>query len=79
MVKHVHIGSLIQKEMAAKRCPVAWLAEQLCCDRSNIHRIYKKQSVDTGLLANISNALHFDFFRYYVETSDSDEYNCINK
>ena len=39
-----------------------WLARKIYCDRTNIHKIYKKDSIDTKLLFNISKALRHNFF-----------------
>ena len=40
----------------------SWLARKIYCDRTNIHKIYKKDSIDTQLLFNISKALNHNFF-----------------
>lgn len=52
-----HIGQLIRQERS-----VAWFARQLSCDRSNIYRIFQKESIDTYLLVRISIILQYNFF-----------------
>lgn len=43
----------------------SWLAQQICCERRNVYKIYSRASLDTELLLRISRALNHDFFRYY--------------
>ena len=58
----VHIGSLIGNELKRQRRPAAWLAQEICCDRTNVYKILRKGSIDTELLCRISVALEHDFF-----------------
>jgi hypothetical protein len=58
----VHIGSLIGNELRRQRRPAAWLAQEICCDRTNVYKILRKGSIDTELLCRISVALDHDFF-----------------
>lgn len=44
---------------------VSHLARTLSCERSNLYRIFEKDSIDTRLLLNISRALDYDFFQLY--------------
>ena len=50
----VHIGSLIGDELRRQRRPAAWLAQEICCDRTNVYKILRKGSIDTELLCRIS-------------------------
>ena len=58
----VHIGSLIGEELKRQRRPAAWLAQEICCGRTNVYKILRKGSIDTELLCRISVALDHDFF-----------------
>lgn len=58
----LHIGSMIAHELRRQRRPAAWLAQEICCDRTNIYKILRKGSIDTELLCRISIALNHDFF-----------------
>lgn len=58
----VHIGSLIGEELRRQRRPASWLAQEICCDRTNVYKILRKDSIDTELLCRISVALSHDFF-----------------
>lgn len=57
-----HIGTLIGEELRRQRRPAAWLAQEICCDRTNVYKILRKGSIDTELLCRISVALEHDFF-----------------
>lgn len=64
----VHIGQLIQKELYRQNRSITWFAEQLCCSRSNIYKIFSHSDINTMLLFKISVILHCNFFRYYSES-----------
>ncbi|MBO5268295.1 MAG: XRE family transcriptional regulator [Muribaculaceae bacterium] len=56
------IGQLIKDELTAQERSVAWFARKLCLDRSNVYRLFQKNSIDTSLLMRISLVLNKDFF-----------------
>jgi hypothetical protein len=62
----IHIGHLIEQELRRQERSVAWFARKLHCDPSNVYKIFKKQSIDTQLLENISSILQHNFFLYYI-------------
>jgi hypothetical protein len=41
---------------------VTWLAKQLNCDRTNIYKIFKRQTVDTALIERLSKIMKEDLF-----------------
>lgn len=57
-----HIGQSIKTELERQERGVSWFARKLACDRSNIYRLFKKESIDTFLLQRISHILQHDFF-----------------
>lgn len=59
----VHIGMMIELELRAQERTVSWLARKLCCNRQNVHDIFRRESIDTSLLSRISAALGHDFFK----------------
>lgn len=63
----IHIGNIIKKHFDAQENSVSWFAKELCCDRTNIYSIFKRESIDTALLEKISIILKHDFFKYYSE------------
>lgn len=58
----MHIGEAIRKELERQEKTVVWLAEQIPCHRTNVYRIFEKDSIDTRTLMRISNILKHDFF-----------------
>jgi len=56
------IGNLIKMEVKRQERSISWLAKKLSCDRSNIYRLFQKESIDTNLLTRISIILQHDFF-----------------
>jgi len=69
----IHIGKEIEKELREQERTVSWFAKKLCCDRSNIYKIFKKESIDTSLLQKISEILNRNFFSLYTSASDKDK------
>ena len=63
----IHIGSLIEQELRRHDRSVTWLAGGLHCDRTNVYKVFKKKSIDTQLLENISVILRHNFFLDYAE------------
>ncbi len=61
------IGLLIKEELLRQERGITWFARKLACDRSNIYRIFDKESIDTGLLLRISLILQHDFFSEYTQ------------
>lgn len=58
----LHIGQLIKRELEQQERTPAWLARKICCDRTNVHKIFLRPSLDTALLARICLALRHNFF-----------------
>ncbi len=63
----LHVGQLIKRELEQQERTPAWLARKICCDRTNVHKIFLRPSLDTALLARISLALRHNFFEDLAE------------
>ena len=61
------IGQLIKEELERQERSVAWFARKLCLDRSNVYRLFQRNTIDTGLLARISIILDRNFFTVLSE------------
>lgn len=70
----IHIGQLIKTELELQERTPTWLAKKINCDRTNIYRIFDRESIDTALLSRISTALNRNFFtelsQQQMEVSD---------
>lgn len=56
------IGCLIKDELKRQERSISWFARKLACDRSNVYRLFQKESLDTALLTRISLILNHNFF-----------------
>ena len=63
----IHIGSLIEQELRRQDRSVTWLAAELHCDRTNVYKVFKRKSIDTRLLVDISVILQHNFFLDYAD------------
>ena len=63
----IHIGSLIEQELRRQDWSVTWLASELHCDRTNVYKVFKRKSIDTRLLVDISVILQHNFFLDYAD------------
>ena len=59
----MHIGQHIKEVMRQQGTTATQLANDICCTRPHIHKIFRKDNIDIALLRRISDALHHDFFR----------------
>ncbi|MDE6460941.1 MAG: XRE family transcriptional regulator [Paramuribaculum sp.] len=67
----INIGKLIEDELRSQHKTVVWLADKLNCNRTNIYKIFQRQSIDTELLLRISKALNRNFFDIYIQLLQS--------
>ena len=60
----MHIGKKIKEVLDSqpKDHTITWLARQIPCDRRNIYHIFTRPTIDTALLARISEILNHNFF-----------------
>ena len=67
-MKDVHVGSMIQKELTRQGRTVSWFAKQVYCEKSNIYKMFKRESIDLAQLMRISEVLDHNFLKdCYVE------------
>lgn len=57
-----NIGELIKAELERQERSVSWFARKLSTDRSNVYRLFQRNSIDTALLTRISLILNHNFF-----------------
>jgi len=69
-ITRVNIGERIKEKVAGKMSD-AKFAQIIGLKRQNIKKtIFDKRSIDTDLLATISEALDYNFFQYYYSDTD---------
>lgn len=65
----VHIGKKIKEVWKKSRLKGTEFASLINRDRQVIYDIFKRESIDTDLLKQISTVLNHDFFAYYSQQS----------
>lgn len=75
----IHIGKLIEAELRRQERSVAWFARKLCCERTNVYSIFKRESIDTSLLLRISIVLHRNFFTHYVKEFEMRDFSSTER
>ena len=63
----VHIGQKIQEMVHQLNMPVVDFASKINKSRTVVYDIFGRQTIDTGLLYTISEALQYNFFKLYFE------------
>lgn len=63
----LHIGNSIRSVLAAQGRTASWLAAQIPCDRTNVYKIFKHESIDVATLRKIGSILQHDFFKELSE------------
>ena len=61
----VDIGKKIKEEVEDRGITVSEFARRINKSRENAYDIFKRETIDTGLLVSISEVLEHDFFQYY--------------
>lgn len=68
--KDLHIGNMIQSELERQGRSAAWLAKSIYCEKSNIYKLFKRESISVEQLMRISEVLNHDFLRDCYELSE---------
>jgi hypothetical protein len=64
----MEIGKKIKEVLDLKGMKITEFARRLNTSNQNAHDIFKRTSLDTGLLESIGDILEYDFFQYYVKS-----------
>ena len=63
----IEIGHQIRLKLKERKKTVVWFAHELSCSRTNVYKIFEKNSIDTADLLRISTILDYDFFQLFSE------------
>ena len=77
-IERVNIGEIIKSKVKTDEKSLAAFAKKIGKQRQNIEKtVFNKRSLDTNLLALISETLDYDFFQYYrvEENCNTKNYN----
>lgn len=64
------IGQKIKEIVALRGMSKTELSRRLNMSSTNIHKIFKRDSIDTELLQRLSEQLNYNFFSYYVSKNN---------
>jgi len=67
---NIHIGDYVKEIAIKKRISERDLAEMLSRDPSTISHFYKRGSINTDLLWQLSKKLEYNFFRKFANSLD---------
>ena len=67
MASKINIGQLIKEEIDRQGQNKSNLALESHIERRQIYRIFKRKSIDTDVLFNLSVQLKCDFFKLYSD------------
>ncbi len=70
---HIHIGKHIELVLRQQGRSISWFAGQICCERTNVYSIFRRESIDTDLLLRISKCLDYNFFKFYDSALNMDD------
>lgn len=69
-MKNVHVGRLIEMRLKQLGMSKAEFARRINRSPTTVQDILKRESVDTGLLVQISNVVGYNFFKAFIEGND---------
>lgn len=67
MSNNINIGQEIKEKKEQLGLKTTELADRTNIDKRQAYRIYKKKSIDTDVLFDISIQLKYDFFKLYSD------------
>ena len=85
--KSIHVGRMVVIEMLRQEKKASWLAREVNRERSSVYKMFARNSLDVGMLIQISLLLNHDFFKdiservfgaQQMENKVKNEMNTIN-
>ena len=74
----IHIGNIISDVMKNKKVSKAELSRRLGVKPQSVDYLLNRQSIDTHMLYNISNALEYDFAKFFSIETKQTNYDKVN-
>lgn len=68
-MKQVHIGQMIHEELRKQGRTVTWFAKEIYCEKSNIYKLFRRESIELAQLMKISVVLNHNFLKDCYEES----------
>ncbi len=74
---NIHIGQLIKDVFDKSGLSVAEFARRIHCDRTNVYKIFKRETIDVDLLVKISKVLKHNFLIDVMKQSNLNKQNNV--
>lgn len=72
-IERVNLGEIVRKKVEEKGITQAEFARKIGMQRQNVVKlVFEKASLDTNLLALISETLECNFFDYFISNANDD-------
>lgn len=69
----IHIGKKINQVFQKKGMTISEFGRRINKSRENVYDIFKRKTIDTGLLSQISDVLDYDFFQHLTPLKAENE------
>lgn len=66
-LKHIHIGKMIEKEVADCGIEISRICNFIKCNEEDINQMYLQENLPTDVLLKWNKLLEYDFFRIYSQ------------
>ena len=76
MNKDLFIGPIIEQKVKESQYSVDMFSQEICLSRKSVYNLFKKKSIDTELLCQISKLLQYDFLKLYCSISSNNAEDC---
>lgn len=70
MQRKTTIGELIENEVRRQQLTMDQFAQMICCQRANVYKIFKRNTIDISQLKQISEALGHNYFEDLAKDVD---------
>lgn len=67
------IGKIIEVVVREKRITVTEFAKLINTNRNNVYHIFRRETIDTGLLQKICDVTGYDFFKHFISENSKSE------
>ena len=71
IVKRIHLGSRILQLLEEKRISKSEFGRRIGIPSQNVNRLLEKESIETGKLIDVCEALEYNFFKEFIPASDA--------
>lgn len=71
IVKRIHLGSRILQLLEEKKMSKSEFGRRIGVPSQNVNRLLEKESIETGKLIDVCEALEYNFFKEFIPASDA--------